>query len=264
MTSESKHIAIAVNDLSIGYFRRKKALAVAKPINFSIESGNLIALVGANGIGKSTLLRTLSGMQAKLKGSIKICGKELSGYSSLERATQLSVVLTEAPASGNLTVRELVSLGRQPYTGSFGFLSEKDREMIDKALSTTETTSLEHRKCYELSDGQMQRVVIARALAQDTPLIFLDEPTTHLDLYHRAYILKLLKRLTSENGKTVLFSTHEIDLGIQLADVMLVMDDLGIHQGSPQQLIEDGKFNNLFPEDTIEFDASNGRFTIKN
>lgn len=264
MASEKKHMALEVQELSIGYFRKKKASPVAPSISFKIESGNLIALVGANGIGKSTLLRTLAGMQPKLKGSIKICGKELSGYSSLERATQLSVVLTEPPASGNLTVRELVSLGRQPYTGSFGVLSETDRSIINNALNITETNSLQHRKCYELSDGQMQRVVIARALAQDTPLIILDEPTTHLDLYHRAYILKLLKRLTSENGKTVLFSTHEIDLGIQLSDLMIVMDEKGSYVDSPQQLIADGKFSSLFPEDTIEFDSSNGRFTIKN
>ena len=191
-------------------------------------------------------------------------GKELSDYSSLERATRLSVVLTEPPASRNLTVRELISLGRQPYTNSFGVLSDTDREVIENAMEITETMVLEDRKCFELSDGQMQRVVIARALAQDTPLIMLDEPTTHLDLYHRAYILKLLKRLTSEKGKTVLFSTHEIDLGIQLADLMIVMEKEATYVDEPCKLIEQGRFNALFPEDTIHFDKQSGRFTIKN
>jgi iron complex transport system ATP-binding protein len=264
MTSEAKHSAITVSGLEIGYFKKKKKIPIASDIDFSIDSGKLVTLVGANGIGKSTLLRTLSGMQPELDGKVIIGGKDLSAYSSLERATQLSVVLTEAPASGNLTVRELISLGRQPYTNSFGVLSERDRLVIQNALEITETAVLKNRKCYELSDGQMQRVVIARALAQDTPLIILDEPTTHLDLYHRAYILKLLKRLTAENGKTVLFSTHEIDLGIQLADVMIVMEKDAIHVDEPCKLIEHGRFNSLFPEDTIHFDANSGRFTIKN
>ena len=264
MTSEVKHSAIAVNGLEIGYFSKKKKIPIASALDFSIEKGKLITLVGANGIGKSTLLRTLSGMQPKLAGSVMINGKDIEAYSSLERATQLSVVLTEAPASGNLTVRELISLGRQPYTNSFGVLSNKDKDVIQNALEITETTVLKNRKCYELSDGQMQRVVIARALAQDTPLIILDEPTTHLDLYHRAYILKLLKRLTSEKGKTVLFSTHEIDLGIQLADIMIVMEKDAIHVDEPCKLIEQGRFNSLFPEDTIHFDTQSGRFTIKN
>ncbi|MBT8263619.1 MAG: ABC transporter ATP-binding protein [Bacteroidia bacterium] len=264
MATEGKHSAIAVSGLEIGYFRKKKKIPIVSGIDFSLNSGKLITLVGANGIGKSTLLRTLSGMQPKLDGKILIGEKDLSDYSSLERATQLSVVLTEAPASGNLTVRELISLGRQPYTNSFGVLSEKDKEIIQNALEITETAVLENRKCFELSDGQMQRVVIARALAQDTPMIILDEPTTHLDLYHRAYILKLLKKLTSEEGKTVLFSTHEIDLGIQLADVMIVMSEDEIYVDEPCKLIEQGRFNSLFPEDTIHFDTNTGRFTIKN
>ncbi len=264
MTSEVKHRAISAIGLEIGYFSKKKKIPIASGIDFSIDSGKLITLVGANGIGKSTLLRTLSGMQPKLDGKVMIAEKDLSAYSSMERATRLSVVLTEAPASRNLTVRELISLGRQPYTNSFGVLSEKDRLEIQNALEITETVSLEHRKCFELSDGQLQRVVIARALAQDTPLIILDEPTTHLDLYHRAYILKLLKRLTSEEGKTVLFSTHEIDLGIQLADIMIVMEKDATYVDEPGKLIEQGRFDSLFPEDTIHFDKQSGRFTIKN
>jgi iron complex transport system ATP-binding protein len=264
MTSEVKHNAIATIGLEIGYFSKKKKIPIASAIDFSIEPGKLVTLVGANGIGKSTLLRTLSGMQPKLNGKVMMAGKDLTSYSSLDRATQLSVVLTEAPASRNLTVRELISLGRQPYTNSFGMLSEKDRQEIQNAMEITETVSLEHRKCFELSDGQLQRVVIARALAQDTPLIILDEPTTHLDLYHRAYILKLLKRLTSEEGKTVLFSTHEIDLGIQLADIMIVMEKDATYVDEPGKLIEQGRFDSLFPEDTIHFDKQSGRFTIKN
>ncbi len=264
MTSEVKHSAISVSELEIGYFRKKQKQPVSLMMSFSIESGKLVALVGANGIGKSTLLRSLSGMQPVLDGTIVIDGKELSSYSSMERASKLSVVLTEPPASRNLTVKELISLGRQPYTNNFGVLTGNDKQIIRNAMDISDTQNLADRKCYELSDGQMQRVVIARALAQDTPLIILDEPTTHLDLYHRAYVLKLLKRLTSEEGKTVLFSTHEIDLGIQLADVMIVMDKTAVHVGEPCTLIAEGRFDTLFPEDSIQFDGKSGRFTIRN
>jgi iron complex transport system ATP-binding protein len=264
MASEPKYSTLSVNDLEIGYFSKRKTLSIADGLNFDLTKGMLVGLVGANGIGKSTLLRTLSGMQPPLKGTIAINGKQLSQYATLELATQLSIVLTEPPASRNLTVIELVSLGRQPYTNSFGVLSDIDKTVIQNALQITETTALSNRKCYELSDGQLQRVVIARALAQDTDLIILDEPTTHLDLYHRAYVLKLLKRLASEEGKTILFSTHEIDLAIQLSDTMIIMDANTTFVGQPCELIEAGRFESLFPEDTIHFDAKSGRFTIKN
>ena len=203
-------------------------------------------------------------MQPKLAGSIRIKNKSVTDYTALQLATQLSVVLTEAAVSKNLTVLELVSLGRQPYTSWMGKLSETDKETIRFALQATETEKLASRKCFELSDGQLQRVYIARALAQDTPLILLDEPTTHLDLYHRAYILKLLKKLATETGKCVLFSTHEIDLAIQLSDKMLVMVPEATYFNSPCSLIEAGKFDALFPKETINFDNKTGRFNINN
>ena len=263
MTSETKHITLQVQDLSVGYFSKKKEISISKHINFSFFEGELIGLVGANGIGKSTLLRTLAGMQRKLSGNILVKEKPLQAYSTLELANQISVVLTEPPASKNLTVLELISLGRQPYTSWMGTLSEKDKVAVNKALQATETQELAHRKCFELSDGQMQRVAIARALAQDTPIIILDEPTTHLDLYHRAYILKLLKKLASENKKTILFSTHEIDLAIQLSNKMMVMTDKANYFDTPCNLIEAGHFDVLFPKDTIHFDNTTGRFSIK-
>jgi len=218
MASEEKHISISAADLSVGYFRRKKVTPIAEDLSFSFSEGTLIGLVGANGIGKSTLLRTLAGVQLPLKGQVRLCEQEISSLTPLAMAKQLSVVLTESPASKNLTVIELVSLGRQPHTNWMGSLSKKDKMIIQEAMHNTETQELAYRRCLELSDGQLQRVAIARALAQDTPVIILDEPTTHLDLYHRAYVLKLLKKLTLETGKTILFSTHEIDLAIQLCD----------------------------------------------
>jgi iron complex transport system ATP-binding protein len=263
MASEEKHIILQVNDLSVGYSKKGSDSVIAEAINFSIEKGELVGLVGANGIGKSTLLRTLTGMQNALNGEVFLKGKNLKEYSSFELATQLSVVLTEAPASKNISVLEMISLGRQPYTNWIGSLSVADKKAIDFALEATETTSLAHRKCYELSDGQMQRVAIARALAQDTPIIILDEPTTHLDIYHRAYVLKLLKKLASEAQKTILFSTHEIDLAIQLTDKMLVMAVNENYFDSPCKLIEAGRFDALFPKETIDFDGKTGRFTIR-
>jgi len=264
MDGNSGNIVMKVKALSIGYRSGKESNVIAKDLNFSFGKGQLIGLVGANGIGKSTLLRTLSAMQPALSGEVMINSEDINKVSPLTLATRLSVVLTEPPASRNLTVLELVSLGRQPYTNLFGRLQENDKMAITKALELTETDSLSDKKCYELSDGQLQRVVLARALAQDTNLIILDEPTTHLDLYHRAYIVKLLKRLSSEENKTILFSTHEIDLAIQISDRMIVMDTEGTYVDEPCNLISEGRFRNLFPSDSIKFDESSGRFTIRN
>tara|TARA_R110002049_G_scaffold79978_4_gene203502 strand:+ start:299 stop:1093 length:795 start_codon:yes stop_codon:yes gene_type:complete len=263
MTSERNNIVLKASQLSVGYRNKKENTVVSEGVDFVISEGELVGLVGANGVGKSTLLRTLAGMQAPLKGSISIKGKDLKGFSSIQLASELSVVLTEIPASKNLSVIELVSLGRQPYTNWIGKLSEADKNAIQNALKATETEKLANRKCFELSDGQLQRVYIARALAQDTQLIILDEPTTHLDLYHRAYILKLLKNLAKETNKAILFSTHEIDLAIQLTDKMLVMATNATHFDAPCKLIESGNFETLFPKETIDFDPKTGRFTIK-
>ena len=263
MAAEKTHPILCATDVSVGYFSKKKSVIVAENITFNLKKGELIGVVGANGVGKSTLLRSLVGMQPILKGTIEINGKDLTKVSSLVLATQLSVVLTEPPASKNLTVRELVTLGRQPYTNWMGALSETDIEKITYALEVTDTQKLAHKKCFELSDGQLQRATIARALAQDTPFIVLDEPTTHLDLYHRAYVLKLLKRLTKDLKKTILFSTHEVDLAIQLSDQLIVMTPSEVYFDEPCKLIAAEKFDSLFPKDTIDFDKNTGRFSIK-
>lgn len=263
MHATLKHIELQAKDLAIGYVSGRKVLTIAKEINFRLESGSLTALVGANGVGKSTLVRSLTGMQKAISGEVFIKGKSFESYSHLRIAQMISVVLTELPASGNLSVRELISLGRQPYTNWMGSLTEADEKAIAFAFAITETSTLADKKCYELSDGQMQRVAIARALAQDTPIMILDEPTTHLDIYHRAYIFKLMKKLAKEYGKTVFFSTHEIDLAIELSDKILIMTGNDVLFDSPCGHIEKGHFNKLFPEDTIRFDRDSGRFSIK-
>nr|MBA3987201.1 ABC transporter ATP-binding protein [Flavobacteriales bacterium] len=229
-----ENFTLQTKNLSIGYFHKNGNHVVAKDLNFSLRSGELVALVGSNGIGKSTLLRTLCKVQKSLSGEILLNGESLQHFSFESLAETLSVVLTEIPASKNMTVGELVALGRQPYTNWLGTLTENDITHVKEALSATEMLSFKDRKCYELSDGQLQRALIARALAQDTPIIILDEPTTHLDIYHRASILKLLKTLSK--NKTILFSTHEIDLAIQLSDKMIVMTPEKTFFGDPCEL----------------------------
>ncbi|WP_430408986.1 ABC transporter ATP-binding protein [Kordia sp.] len=237
---------------------------IAEAINFQISKGKLVSLVGANGIGKSTLLRTLAKIQQPLSGEILLQNKSLHSYASGELAKEIGLVLTEQLPSKNLTVLELIALGRQPYTNWIGNLSNHDYAIIENSLEKTNLHELKHRKCYTLSDGQLQKVMIARALAQDTSMIILDEPTTHLDMYHKAYVLNLLKKLAHDTQKTMLFSTHEIDLAIQLCDEMIVMHDGNVFSGTPCELIEQGVFEALFPNDLIAFDATSGSFRVKN
>ncbi|TDU39715.1 iron complex transport system ATP-binding protein [Gelidibacter sediminis] len=262
MTEAQQHIVLETKNLSVGYTSKKGANVIANSINISLHKGQLVGLVGANGIGKSTLLRTLTTVQKPLQGDIYINSKSIMEYTTVELAKQLSLVLTEQIASKNLSVFELVALGRQPYTNWVGNLSDTDLEIIEQAFQYTNISALRDKKCYALSDGQLQKVMIARALAQDTDLIILDEPTTHLDMYHKAYILKLLQKLAKETGKTILFSSHEIDLAIQLCDAMIVMSSTEVISGTPCQLISNGTFNTLFPEDLIAFDQTTGRFTV--
>lgn len=257
-----KHNVLSVTNLSIGYTHKAKDLVVASDINFELMSGELIGIVGANGVGKSTLLRTLSKIQPSLSGDVKLKGTDILQYKPLELASELSLVLTEKIPSKNITVQELIALGRQPYTNWIGTLDETDIHKIKEAIYLVNLQDLIDKKCYELSDGQLQKVMIARALAQDTSLIILDEPTTHLDIYHKAYILKILKRIASETGKTILFSSHEIDLTIQLCDKMLVMSKNKTSFGEPCVLIEQGSFSELFPKDLIEFDTKTGSFRV--
>jgi iron complex transport system ATP-binding protein len=227
-----------------------------------LVKGELAAIVGVNGIGKSTLLRTLGNVQPKLSGSITLNKVPLEHHTIAELAAQVSVVLTEPIASKNLTVQELISLGRQPYTNWLGTLTAEDREKISLALELVQISDLKAKKCYELSDGQLQRVMIARAIAQDTQLILLDEPTTHLDLYHKVQILKLLKSIAHKTNKTILFTTHEIEIAIQLCDKMLILEKNQSTFGSPCELIQMKSFENLFPADTITFDAETGSFRV--
>jgi len=263
MKPDNQNIILKTDQLSIGYLSKKKQNIIASNINISLKKGQLVGLIGVNGIGKSTLIRTLTNVQKPLKGGIFINTKNMHQYDGLELAKVLSLVLTENVSSKNLSVFELVALGRQPYTNWVGSLSEHDIDKVNQALEYTNISNLKDSNCFELSDGQLQKVMIARALAQDTDLIILDEPTTHLDMYHKAYILKLLQKLTQETGKTILFSSHEIDLAIQLCDTLIVMTKDNVVYDQPCNLIAKGAFNSLFPKDLIAFDEKSGSFKVK-
>ena len=254
---------LQTQNLSIGYTFKTTTKTVASEVSIQLEQGKLIGLVGANGIGKSTLLRTITGIQKPLSGTVLLNEKSIQTYEPLALAQQISVVLTEKLPPSNLTVYELIALGRQPYTNWLGKLSNEDKIQIDKAIELTEIHHLVHQKHYEISDGQLQKVLIARALAQDTPLIVLDEPTTHLDLLHKVSLFKLLKKLTDETQKCILFSTHDIDLAIQLSDEMIVMNGQTVIQNQPCNLISKGIFNHLFENEFIFFDSNKGKFIIK-
>lgn len=253
---------LSCRSLQVGYARKREQNVVAGPLDLELTAGTLNAVVGVNGIGKSTLLRTLGQVQPALDGEVFLQGIPAETLEHEQLATNLALVLTEPPVTRNLTVAELVRLGRHPYTDWIGRLGASDKRIIMESLDRMGLKDLARRKCYELSDGQLQKVMIARALAQDTPLLLLDEPTTHLDLYHKVQILKLLQKVSHEMNKTVLFTTHEIGLAIQLCDHMLILDGEDNPFGTPCELIEAKCFDRLFPRDLIEFDAGSGVYKV--
>ena len=254
---------LQTKNLSIGYTSKKEVLTIASDINISLKKGKLITLIGGNGIGKSTLLRTITAIQKPISGEVFLNEKDIFSMDNSDLAQQQSLVLTDKLPSSNLTVWELIALGRQPYTNWIGTLSEDDINKINKAIQLTNIEHLTEKKHYEISDGQLQKVLIARALAQDTDLIILDEPTTHLDLFHKVSVFKLLQKLAHESEKCILFSTHDIDLAIQLSDEMIVMTKENTIQDQPCNLIEKGVFDTLFKDEHIVFDKTHGKFIVR-
>lgn len=250
-------------NLTIGYTSKKEVVPIASDINISLLKGKLITLIGGNGIGKSTLLRTITAIQTPISGEVMLNNKNLFSFENSDLAQQQSLVLTDKLPSSNLTVWELIALGRQPYTNWIGNLTDEDYSKIKTAVQLTNIEHLIEKKHYEISDGQLQKVLIARALAQDTDLIILDEPTTHLDLFHKVSVFKLLQKLAHETEKCILFSTHDIDLAIQLSDEMIVMTKGFCIQDQPCNLIEKGVFDLLFKDEHIVFDKILGKFIIR-
>ena len=246
---------IQLRDLGIGYQTKHGVRIVAQHINGDIRSGELTCLLGANGVGKSTLLRTLSAFQPKTAGEILIEGREISTYTDKELSRHIGVVLTEKPDVRNMSVRELVSLGRSPYTGFWGTYSKDDLQIVDEAIALVGIEALSQRMVHTLSDGERQKVMIAKALAQQTPVIYLDEPTAFLDYPSKVEVLQLLRRISREAGKIIFLSTHDVELALQLADTIWLMtrgEAMAI--GSPQELAENGTLGRFIERDGIRFD----------
>lgn len=255
--------AIDIQNLVTGYRTRHGNKVVARGINASLLGGQLTCLLGPNGAGKSTLLKTLSAMLPPLDGKILINGRDMASFSAMQLSKEIGVVLTEKLMLTNMTVYELIALGRSPYTGFWGRLSNHDRRVVSEAISQVHIENLQHRMIQTLSDGERQKVMIAKALAQNTPIIFLDEPTAFLDYPSKVEILQLLLRLSREKGLTVFLSTHDLELALQVADeVWLIDKQLGVTIGCPEDLALNGDLGRYFEREGVEFDLDSGLFRI--
>lgn len=232
--------ALVLEAVTTGYRSGKIVHPVGRRLTGEIGTGELTALVGRNGCGKSTLLRTLAGFLPPISGSIYWLGRRLTVMRPREVSRLLSVVLTDKPDTGFLTVREIVETGRMPYTNLTGRLGTADREVVEMALRLTNVDDFAHRQLTSLSDGERQRVMIAKALAQQTPVILLDEPTAFLDYPSKIEILRLLTRLAHDEHKTILISTHDLELTFQMADRLWLLSHDGIQQGTMQEMLKSG------------------------
>ena len=226
-------MVIRLSHLSVGY---SPSLPVVSGINAVVRSGQLTCLTGENGIGKSTLLKTLTGFLSKLGGELLLDGREVGTFSQRELARQVSIVLTQKPDVQNLTVEEVIGLGRSPYTGFFGRFHDADRTVIADALASVGIEPLRHRMIQTLSDGERQKVMIAKALAQQTPVILLDEPTAFLDFPSKAETFRLLQRMAHDRDKLILLSTHDLGLAVRFADCLLEVKDRSLHRVSADEV----------------------------
>ncbi len=247
MKNYDEHIILKATHLNAGYLRGKNQTIILENVNISLKSGELVCFMGPNGVGKSTLLRTLTAVQPALSGSVEILGKNLRQLSISEIAVMISMVLTDKTNAGNLTAEEIVALGRYPYLGWNLSFKGEDKDKIQEAIERTSISSFAHKKIHELSDGQIQKVMIARALCQDTPIMILDEPTAHLDLNNRVEIINLLKDLAKTTNKAILMATHELDLALQSSDrLWLAGYNHPIEEGFPEDMVLNGKIDNVF------------------
>ena len=260
-----KQETIHIKNLCIGYPGKGDVKVVASDICAGINSGELTCLLGANGVGKSTLLRTLSAFQPRLSGEIRIEGKDISSYTDKQLSKVISVVLTEKCDIRNMSAVELIGLGRSPYTGFWGTLSKEDKAMVDHAIELVGISHLAHRMVHTLSDGERQKVMIAKALAQETPVIYLDEPTAFLDFPSKVEMMQLLHLLSRQTDKTIFLSTHDLELALQIADKIWLMDKVnGVTIGTPEDLSLDGSLSCFFARKGIAFDLETGLFRVNN
>lgn len=254
------------SNLSIGYNSKGRgATSLHENLNLELKAGELTFLLGPNGAGKSTLIRTLVGFQPKLGGEVTINGRSIDGYSELEYSKLVSVVLTERSSVGGMTVRELVGLGRYPHIGFFGILRRKDRQVVETAIEQVGISHLAGKYVSELSDGERQKAMIAKALAQETPVVVLDEPTAFLDLPSKIEVMVLLHELANNTNKSILLSTHDLELALQLADrIWLLSKGRQMVSGVPEDLVLSGEFNSFFEREGILFDRETGSFRVHN
>ena len=248
--------------LAIGYSGRTPRM-VADGINVTLRAAELVCLIGPNGAGKSTLIRTLAGMQSPLRGTVRLLGEDVHKLPANQLAQKLSVVLTERINPGLLTARTLVGLGRHPYTDWSGRLTAEDHVIVQRAIEAVGATKLAERQIGELSDGERQKIMIARALAQQPNLMILDEPTAFLDLPRRVEIMQLLRKLAHEDKRAILLSTHDLDLALRSADrIWLMASDGGLQVGAPEDLVLSGAFEAAFRAEDVSFDAATGAFRV--
>lgn len=254
---------LSTRQLTAGYRKGSITTPILTDLNLNLKQGALVALVGANGIGKSTLLRTIVGNHPPLSGEISISGNNINEISRQELALSLSIVTTDRTQAGGLTVKELVSLGRQPYTGFLGILGKQDRKIIEESLTAAGIAHKAHNFVAELSDGERQKAMIAKALAQQTPLIILDEPTAFLDVESRMETMLLLHNLAHKQNKAILFSSHDLSQSLLLADELwIVTHDRQLICGNTEDLALSGALNRIFASNHIRFDQKQGDFCI--
>lgn len=254
---------IKIDQLSIGYPGKNAPHIVASNICTSLQCGELTCLLGTNGAGKSTLLRTLSLAQEALSGTILLEGRDIKHYSRSELATLISLVLTDRCEVEGMTVRELVELGRTPYTDFWGKLGETDEKIVEGAINMVGISNLAKRRINTLSDGERQKAMIAKALAQETPIILLDEPTAFLDFPSKVEVMQLLRRLSHDTQKSILLSTHDLELALQIADKIWLMEQgKEMVTGTPEDLSINNSLTNFFERDGIHFNPHTGLFAV--
>ena len=253
---------LSLHDLYIGYDDDASHYVVAEALNASLTGGTMACLVGANGVGKSTLMRTLSGFQPALRGEVHIDGRGLGAYTPRELSERVGVVLTEREAMPDLTVEEVVAIGRVPYTNFWGTLSEEDRRAVDEAIALVGIESLRHKKIGRVSDGERQKTMIAKALAQQTGVILLDEPTAFLDYGSKVAVMRLLRQLAHEQGKAILLSTHDLEIAFQTADEVWILQREGLQTGTLDDLEQHGAVSAFLAKSGLRYEAEQKRIVI--
>lgn len=260
--SGKKEILLRAENLRIGYLLGKKEIKVCDGMNFELKRGELVALLGPNGAGKSTLLRTLSSSLQPLSGNVFYSGRLLKNISQRDLSRKISVVLTDHTQAGGLTVSELVSLGRQPYTGFFGRLKARDLRLVDEAINSVGLSFKSNSYMAELSDGERQKAMIAKALVQETDVLLLDEPAAFLDVASKLELMALLRQIAVERDCAVLFSSHDVEQALTLSDKLWLMGRDGLLCGCSEDMVLQGHLSDLFRSNNVRFDIGSGVYRL--